>query len=1603
MLGLGFSFGATDKGLQDQISTTKAGLSDITGSIRDIGMKSAQMGLREAVDVPRSAFQTMHQLGRDTRITTTMLEGLGVQYTKATQAGLSGLNQTEEEFNAARREISDTAFAMNVDVGTVTDSFRRLEQAGVDVTEIGFADFHEFQRFMDVTGTRADEFAASVATMREQFGMNNEQIERLITRTQAIGTEMNIGREAMGVMTSSIMNAREETAALFATWDDGQIESFAEGTTKVSGALVQSGLSAEDATQAAQGFANMLMQQEAGMGRLMSGLEEDLPVGMETLTKHLGSVDEAYQMMEESPDQFLLKMRELSDEALEHADSQEEQQAILSRFAHELSGNFGPEVANAVFRSDSFGESIRSVSGDLEQHNDILSETADRYHDGRTMAERFALAEDRIFTNMKQHLGVRDEEMGFLEEYRHQGERLNELLGEWADEGGILGQATEMFVRLSNFGVGGTLGSMHEYGLALGFVAKRFAPIMEMVPSLAISLFALTRPLTLITGAFTGLYFVFKDLEKGEESVVRPMLENLEEILPRIISRVKDIAGVVISGIVEVVTTVWENIPWGRVWNLLQDVGARLVELLGDALVAAGRGIQMFADWLAGVDWERVGELIAKYSRRAFEFILPVLADVAKEIPGILWSAFKAAVSAIFGVIDGLGEYLKDEFPQLWWAIEAGILAAKAAAVMFFATVGLNIIKLTTALAAWPIKTLLVSPFRYFASTAGGILNTVIPGAMANMHGRMLYYAGLTKAHVVSKWMRMRAGMVGAMSTAATAIVSRVRAMAAAVAASARSMGRAFMMAMGPYGVAITAAAAAGAILIDNWDVVSDTLSDIFSGLGSVIGSIWDGIGSMFSNTADTISDGWSVIAGSSEDSAEKMKSNIEDVKTSAEAASSDAASSTEGIFSSVAESIGSTAGIAIGATGEIKNKSEEHSDGAESAWITSSGSIGQTFNTVRDAGIEAWRQLGTHIENVSEYGVRRTRELGEEQISVLDEIRDHPAYQHLLEEGDDLLHQFRDNEERLSQLRSQFQELPSAVRAAAQADSWWDPATAVMPRLGFAEDLRNEIEEIEEANQELAQEYQRQTDESIHAAREAMDMSEEYYGTRLDGIDNVTGAERAAMIELNEAERSWYRDRYARLEEYAARDATTQDDVNRAYQRLEQEASQRLERLAHMENYLHRVREGNTKGWIEDQEEANAIVEMRAESFFQEINAEYASLGENVQDIAQGVTDNFRDMYNEQARELVRQLDEQEISYRDFEQRLQGIHQSISGQASEVHDELREANERTIGESDRTIRGILNSAQSAAEEVAGEIERGGRMGAEGFLGEFESASADVGDVGGEAAENFIEQASEGLSLTEREAADFLQHMAGADPEDLKQGLREVAEAYSGFLSELVDESEGVMSSAREELVDFYQESESMWNDHEDLVETFAENAADHIGRYWVNAINQARNAYFIINRIAVDMANSIGDRAAEIDLMDMIADDDSIARWANSVASALSRAFVRGDVWDAAVQSAHDRASRLAADLGEPAESATPGGDMQAGIQRAEESRAAADIREAINRPEWAMPEGASESVHDLIKSARDTLREIKQNTRQGAAQGGRAAGGGMDLEGGT
>jgi tape measure domain-containing protein len=1387
--------------------------------------------------------------------------------------------------------------------------------------------------------------------MNHQMGMTPEMTSDVIKSVTAIGKKFNIGREAIAAMSDTVDMLNENANLLPQNWGPDRMAKFIKGTTIVAGALTKVGFSAEEAIAGSKGLSQALLKGQAGMAALYSGLEDDIPGIADALTQNLGSIGEAVKKLEESPDEFIAGLGKMVDDVGKmNLDSDS-----MNRFRIQMEKQFGP-AAMAVFTKKGFGQigpAIKEAQKPIEDQANILTKTAGKYSDGRVAADRFAIAQAVLAQKFKGVKGVMSDD-AFLEKYKKGTDDVIAGLNKFAAKGGVVGKATQMMVNFHNHGIGGTLGAMHPLGLAAFEMVKQFGPILAMLPQLTMAFKMLLSPIMLVGAAIAGLVFVFRDLAKGDKSIVRPFLDKMVKEAPALFEKIKGVFSQVGSAIIKVIKMIdwaavgqavidgfmWvfngifkviEMIDWAKVGDFLGAALGKVVVFAFDLAFKAIDLIGKMIDWITGLDWGAIGHKVGEVFTGLFALAIDAVVTVVKRLPEI----FMMIVNFVIGALTGIEDTLKTKFPEWAGVIEGFFLALKIIAIPVliavaghFALLGIRAVySAVTTAAAWTAAAL---------QTAGnlGMIIVLIVKIIAQ-YALMAAVAVVKAAIVVGTWALQTAAVIAYVAVMVAVVLAAVAVMAVSMVAAAVAAGIAFLAALGPIGWIAGAVGAVVAVVA----VVADEFSDAGDAGKEMGKDIKDGA------TAATVSmDKMNKGAGqalgdikkSSADTAVAVKKDGKDSWDSV---------STAAVDSSVVVS-GEMEKVKVQSDQTSKTVAKTATDAVKGVRDTASGTTGNVINALLDAGRETIGAAKSIAGQVGNFVALTDDHLKKAGALVFPKLSGDPLLDVAEQYGKvhDRIEalQYRNGKARTDRSVQESEELTKLFgeqdRLNADAMDKFGKNAAIIT-LG----ARSASDKFKE----LGEHMNHMTIEQRDAMQEQIDLSASRYAKEyLDIARNM-------KILDDDAER-----RYAQIvKDSKEKNQVLDEDTMRQMSRNEQLDNQYRAQM----DALFRSQEGTVAKLSAQADELSKGYKGAAVAFGMNMSAvsteavkDWDKWNKAIDTTASVMVIKFKAASKVAAGGFGPNSAAGQAVAAGFDQLNSKFGESMQAlkNSGKVGEALKKEMDTVTREFEKS-QSILRAQAKKARDVVGDSALQNAE-VETFK-KLSESQVKISESKNKQISKSNQLVTEGFKLGAGEVAETVSRIAVINPNDFKAGIKTIRETTIKFLEDLDKTGVKLLKDIDANIKKYFESSTKGWNDQEALIKTFSEKAALHIQTYWTKAISEAGKAVTEFTTLAKNIGAGLTAMSKSINIMDLLASPTQIEAWAAAVVSALANAFRGGAAADAMINAAYTKALASASEIAHTADASRPDAGGSGSTKNTSAMQATLSLERSINHPAWA------------------------------------------------
>lgn len=530
--GVGVNFTGRDTGLSKTIDSVKSGFMGLASTVKNVATVSSQkmfQGFAQAPDV-KTAVSDMH-------IAVTGIEAFGVAADQVTSKVFAGMGNMTMSTAKAKSMIGSLAYGMNRDVGTLANSFKSLQQNGIDVTKIGFSGFKQFAKFADVADLNTQDFAAAMSHLKNEVGFSDDEIKKLVQTTANVGVKFNMGTEAMNGMVQMTKLMQEEGAGLFKEWGPAKTKQFLESGTALAGMFMQAGHSAQEAQQLAQGLTKTVMAGKNSFNEIYSGLNANLSeFGMNLSENFTGGVEEAFQMLQDSPLDFAKKLNETFQKVKKVIPADKLTEAT-ARFSMQLSKVAGPAVADFITHGmDPMSKQAAELSKQLGAGglagNKGIGAVSNGFRTGLNAADDYNRILDQFSFSLKKLAGVNDGAFNkSLRESTHEmGSNIQAMKGEYKG----IGKFFDAVVEINNHGFGAYLGHLDKSFLATQALTKQLGPVAGGIINLGLMFHKAGKDGNSFANTFGPMKEKLKEFGKGAGEFIKDMIAGFKILWPQI-------------------------------------------------------------------------------------------------------------------------------------------------------------------------------------------------------------------------------------------------------------------------------------------------------------------------------------------------------------------------------------------------------------------------------------------------------------------------------------------------------------------------------------------------------------------------------------------------------------------------------------------------------------------------------------------------------------------------------------------------------------------------------------------------------------------------------------------------------------------------------------------------------------------------------------------------------------------------------------------------------------------------------------------------------------------------------------------------------------
>ena len=499
-MGLGFSFGAEDKGLSRMQRDVDSGFLKITGTLEQLATVA-------------SKFSTT---GMNL---TTGLEASRTAWDKSVRSTLVGAGIMGEELKKARREAMGLAEGLNI--------------SGTAAAESVVA----FKRSSDVfKAMKVD--AKELAKFQEAFGVKSLELADI---TKRLTGEMKLAPDAAADLMGKIIDsgqATEDVAGQFSFFKDNidlisrasaagftDTKKFAEGMLSTSKALFKMGLDSKTARASTVSLSEAMIDSQEAMHGLRSGTNKDIGPLLKEMSIVRQDLGSAFDTMKEGPEGFTKGMGQVFAQMVKFKKGNVTE--ALDFFSARMSKVLDPKTAASfknVFKNmaasgeqfdpNTFGDKFALVAKSMKDMN------KEGFRTGRTTEQWMKLYEEQFVVKFRNITGAGNELM------HENGKALRKyggLLKGMAKADGPVGSFMTKMSEMHSIGASALLPkSMRGVAHTMGLMIEQTVPLIKNLEDLGFTSLSLTSGFKGTGLAMAGTAFMIA----AEEEKIRQALKK---------------------------------------------------------------------------------------------------------------------------------------------------------------------------------------------------------------------------------------------------------------------------------------------------------------------------------------------------------------------------------------------------------------------------------------------------------------------------------------------------------------------------------------------------------------------------------------------------------------------------------------------------------------------------------------------------------------------------------------------------------------------------------------------------------------------------------------------------------------------------------------------------------------------------------------------------------------------------------------------------------------------------------------------------------------------------------------------------------------------
>jgi hypothetical protein len=649
-LGLGFSFGAKDLGLEKLQTGFVKGFKGIAKAVLDMNDNLQQNKLQTFIQSVSLAklnkiSDSMRAVVKDGLNLTTSLEHEMATMGKEAKAAAVNMGMMGKDATRFQGRVAGMAKGLNIAVSEAADATWVWGRSMKDLQAAGINSAEDLAKLTAVTGANSKEFGDSLRKMRIQLKMSDKDMSKVVSSFTAMGQAGGNVGEALGEIPGMMDLLSRHSVSMGKAMNPAMLADFASQTASVSAGLMKMGHSQAEAKAISMKLAETLVGEQENMQNMFSGTSEDLGDFTKELAITRGDVTSSFKLMQSGPAGLV---KGIATMVMSAKKSGKDVSASMGFLAGRLRGVLGEQVTadlvNMFKNADDAMLKTMVETGKAEKDLGKLAKAG--FSTGRTLSEEYELAKEAATASFRSMGHARE---AFVRDSSKQFAQFTKAL---RNTKGPLRAVVEKMADMHAIGALALIPeALRPMAAAFEHIAGEAVPVLGALGAMGFRMKHLVSPAGLATIAVAGLGTMFIDgYVKGLklEAQLKKNAKKMAEFKKA--GKATDAVGIAFDDMadkIEKALSSLAKVDWTGIWTKVLKMASKAIDKLKPPIQNMVKGfwagVTGAFDPNSGVGKTsagKVGGAIGEALREAVAFVSnyfksTILPAVAKLVAGI--------------------------------------------------------------------------------------------------------------------------------------------------------------------------------------------------------------------------------------------------------------------------------------------------------------------------------------------------------------------------------------------------------------------------------------------------------------------------------------------------------------------------------------------------------------------------------------------------------------------------------------------------------------------------------------------------------------------------------------------------------------------------------------------------------------------------------------------------------------------------------------------------------------------------------------------------------------------------------------------------------